>query len=95
MKAKLIENHPQDSRVRFIEDGICQSLTERMGTGGGNTPLVLTYRKVRRAKSDTDFETWEEADISNTINLFDVGDSRATTLVIDGREDNADGKEIL
>ena len=88
MKAKLIENHPQDSRVRIVDDGICQALTGRMGTGGGNTPLVLTYRKVKRAMSDTDFETWEEADISNTINLFDVGDSRATTLVIDGKDNS-------
>ena len=35
-----IENHPNDSRVRIREDGTVQSLTSRMGTGGGNVPLV-------------------------------------------------------
>ena len=41
MKYITIENHPNDSRVKIKEDGICQSLTGRMGTGGGNTPIVL------------------------------------------------------
>jgi hypothetical protein len=31
----VIENHPQDSRVRICEDGIFQSLPGKMGTGGG------------------------------------------------------------
>ena len=39
----VVENHPADSRVTIREDGICQALTSRMGTGGGNVPLVLTY----------------------------------------------------
>lgn len=38
-----IENHPNDSRVSIREDEICQSLTSRMGTGGGNVPLVMIY----------------------------------------------------
>ena len=37
----VIENHPADSRVKIKDDGICQSLTSRMGTGGGNVPLIL------------------------------------------------------
>ena len=41
MKCVVLENHPNDSRVKIKEDGICQSLTGRMGTGGGNTPIVL------------------------------------------------------
>lgn len=40
-KYMVIENHPADSRVKIKDDGICQSLTSRMGTGGGNIPLVL------------------------------------------------------
>ena len=35
-----IENHPNDSRMGIREDGTVQTLTERMGTGGGNVPLV-------------------------------------------------------
>ena len=36
-----VENHPNDSRVGINEDGMVQALTGRMGTGGGNVPLVL------------------------------------------------------
>lgn len=38
------EYHPNDSRVRLETDGICQSLTSRMGTGGGNVPIVMEIR---------------------------------------------------
>lgn len=44
-----IENHPNDSRIGIRKDGTVQSLTGRMGTGGGNVPLVAepwTYQKV-------------------------------------------------
>lgn len=36
-----IENHPADSRVTMDDSGIVQTLSARMGTGGGNTPMVL------------------------------------------------------
>ena len=36
-----IENHPKDSRVKLSENGIVQTLSAAMGTGGGNTPMVL------------------------------------------------------
>ena len=36
-----VENHPNDSRVKIDEDGKVQALTSRMGTGGGNVPLVM------------------------------------------------------
>ncbi|MBR5173203.1 MAG: DNA cytosine methyltransferase [Phascolarctobacterium sp.] len=37
-----VENHPADSRVNLDESGTCQCLTGRMGTGGGNVPMVLS-----------------------------------------------------
>ena len=36
-----LEHHPQDSRIKMTKDGICQTLPTRMGTGGGNVPLVM------------------------------------------------------
>ncbi len=36
-----IENHPADSRVNIDESGKVQTLTSRMGTGGGNVPMVM------------------------------------------------------
>lgn len=41
MKYILLENHPNDSRVKIQTDGICQTLNGQMGTGGGNVPLVI------------------------------------------------------
>ena len=40
-QAVLIENHPNDSRVKIRKDGISQTLSSRMGTGGGNVPMVM------------------------------------------------------
>ena len=36
-----IENHAQDCRVKLSEDGTVQTLSGKMGTGGGNVPLIL------------------------------------------------------
>lgn len=45
--AYSIENHPADSRVDIDESGKVQTLTSRMGTGGGNVPMVMeTYQRV-------------------------------------------------
>ena len=35
-----IENHPADSRVKISYNGVVQTLSSRMGTGGGNAPMV-------------------------------------------------------
>lgn len=40
--AVALENHPADSRVKLSEDGKVQTLTSRMGTGGGNVPMVMS-----------------------------------------------------
>jgi DNA (cytosine-5)-methyltransferase 1 len=42
--AVALENHPADSRVTISEDDKVQTLTSRMGTGGGNVPLVMKIR---------------------------------------------------
>ncbi len=43
--AVALENHPADSRVKLSGDNMCQTLTSRMGTGGGNIPLVMEKPK--------------------------------------------------
>lgn len=58
---------------------------------------MIAFRKQRRAQTSEDFETWIESSVSNTINLFDGGDARATTIVIeiDEREtDSGNGEEV-
>lgn len=37
----VLEHYPNDSRIKIVEDGICQSLSAMMGTGGNNVPLVM------------------------------------------------------
>ena len=48
VKTYAVENHPADSRVGLNSSGVVQTLTSRMGTGGGNTPMILieTYQDV-------------------------------------------------
>ena len=41
--AVAVENHPADSRIQLDESGTIQTLTGRMGTGGGNVPLVASF----------------------------------------------------
>ena len=84
--AYVVENHPADSRVNIDESGVVQTLTSRMGTGGGNVPLVMTFAKAKRAQSETDYESWNESGIANTLNLFDEGDVRATNVVVEARK---------
>lgn len=37
----VLDNHPQDSRISIREDGMAPTLTEKMGTGGNNVPMVM------------------------------------------------------
>ena len=46
MKYIMLEHHPNDSRLKISEDGICQTLNQRMGTGGGNVPLILSIHEA-------------------------------------------------
>jgi DNA (cytosine-5)-methyltransferase 1 len=42
----------------------------------------IPFRKSKRACSTTDNETWVPADASNTLNNFDLGDTRTTHAVV-------------
>jgi DNA (cytosine-5)-methyltransferase 1 len=45
--------------------------------------VVEPYVKSRRAQSATDDETWVPGEVNPTLNSFDVGDTRATTAIIE------------
>jgi site-specific DNA-cytosine methylase len=45
--------------------------------------VPVPFRKSKRACSTTDNETWVEADASNTLNNFDLGDTRTTHAVVE------------
>ena len=45
---RIIENHPADSRVKYCDDNVFQTLSSSMGTGGGNVPMIEENAVVRR-----------------------------------------------
>ena len=47
-----------------------------------NKCVVETFTKSRRAQSATDDETWVEGKPAPTLNSFDQGDVRATTVIV-------------
>ena len=49
---------------------------------------VVPFRKSKRAKSTTDDESWVVADASNTLNNFDLGDTRTTHAIVDAVYEN-------
>jgi DNA (cytosine-5)-methyltransferase 1 len=82
-------NHPipiQDGReIEKNQNG--------MGVGNSGDPAytidttgaqaaAIPFRKSKRACSTTDNETWVPADASNTLNNFDLGDTRTTHAVV-------------
>ena len=59
-----VENHPADSRVNLDESGKVQTLTSRMGTGGGNVPMVMEeVPKVYEAVNCY----WDEGQVIGTL----------------------------
>ena len=121
--AVALENHPTDSRVKVSEDNMVQTLTSRMGTGGGNVPLVMDaatpktlkiragggnggkgaliqddksatlscnndqtvfvpFCKGMRPHSAEETPTWKDGEVANTLNTFDIGETRCNELVV-------------
>ena len=64
-----IEYNPTDSRIKVKEDGICQTLCSRMGTGGNNIPLVfgISADKSNAMLSDNPHSGIYEAETSRTL----------------------------
>ena len=69
-----IEYNPSDSRIKLKEDGICQTLCARMGTGGNQTPLTLVPRaygicsdQSKGMLSDNPNVGFYEADTARTL----------------------------
>jgi DNA (cytosine-5)-methyltransferase 1 len=45
--------------------------------------IAEPYVKSRRAQTSTDDETWVHGEVNPTLNSFDVGDTRATTAIVE------------
>lgn len=62
-KPVVIDNHANDRRYKIKEDGIVQTLTCRMGTGGNNVPLILE----KHCFSQDAFAKYSENYVSPTL----------------------------
>jgi site-specific DNA-cytosine methylase len=65
--------------------------------GGGSETLVTEpFVKSSRAQTSDDSETWIPGEVNPTLNSFDVGDTRATTAIIETTQmKNNPVKEIV
>ena len=78
-----VENHPADSRVDIDESGKVQTLTSRMGTGGGNVPMVMEAYQ---------HHGYRESEVLGTLTAGQNGGVRGDTpLVLDKVVDTSDG----
>jgi DNA (cytosine-5)-methyltransferase 1 len=69
--AVAIENHPADSRIGIDDTGTIQTLTGRMGTGGGNVPLVMNERQYALTVGDEVANTLTGTDYKGVQCVFE------------------------
>jgi len=76
----------QNNKTGLVQDGTAPSCRASAGSSGFhkmNHPVVLQpITKSKRAQSVTDDETWVQGQVNPTLSLFDQGDTRATTAVV-------------
>ena len=48
----------------------------------GTVPAV-TYRKTTHPRNKNEGQGWAETDVNDTLNIFDLGETRTPTLVVD------------
>ena len=88
-----IENHPADSRVKISYNGVVQTLSSRMGTGGGNVPMVA-YGIGNGQVNEVAAPAFEKAQTINTMHdaqaVFcqDVAHTQKAKANLDFREDS-------
>jgi DNA (cytosine-5)-methyltransferase 1 len=74
----LIAFHHNEQAAQLPHDGRDTSVTDSLTCPQG---AAVAFTKSKRAQSTTDDETWVPGEVAPTQNQFDVGDTRATTVV--------------
>lgn len=87
--AVVIENHPTDGRVKISEDNRVQTLTSRMGTGGGNVPLLMDNQKTY------DVRFTSEGTINARSNVYESNTSRTIDTSGNTPEGNQGGIAVV
>lgn len=80
----MLESNPSDARYRIDKDQICQTLKERMGTGGNNVPLVLAIHEA----DGQDVTVMEETAYALVTGGGKPGQGYPCVLVADERTDS-------
>jgi DNA (cytosine-5)-methyltransferase 1 len=81
--SKVYETHPADSRVKEMGD-VCQTVTSRWGTGGGNVPIAL--QDVTGRDKAQNGKGWSDEGVSYTV------DTHATQGVMEAYSLREDAK---
>ena len=86
----MCEHHPNDSRLKIAEDGICQTLNSRMGTGGGNVPIVLSIHEctICWTLDEKMGQTYIHEDCANTLAQRDYKQPQAVIYEIKRSDDS-------
>lgn len=78
-----IESHPKDSRYQIITPETNQTIPSIMCHDSAHGGLLMTYKKSSHAKSKDDGQGWEETEVNDTLNVFDSGETRTPTIVLE------------
>lgn len=75
----MLENHPNDSRIKIDESGNCQTLTSGMGTGDGNVPLCMMPVKTINERQ---YALTVSSDVANTLTATDYKGTQCMAVPI-------------
>jgi DNA (cytosine-5)-methyltransferase 1 len=82
-----LENHRQPVEVLFERESSFWDFEAlgktRKRTSERTEASVRTFVKAKRAQNINDDESWVEKETVPTLNAFDIGDTRATTLILE------------
>jgi len=67
----------------WLDGGQVSQTLDAVLQKGQTHAVAIPFRKAKRAQSTTDDESWVEGQQSNTLNNFDVGDTRTTHAVVE------------
>lgn len=79
----VIENHPADSRCRISKDGIVQTLSSRMGTGGNNVPMVMSELEPYTSTKVSCHTRFENNGVAETLVASDYKDPPTVSYGLD------------
>lgn len=81
----VLDNHPQDSRIGIREDGMSPTLTEKMGTGGNNVPMVMEPIPIndKATRHDGGGSTRNSDGAGNGLGIGQPGDPSPTLTAAD------------